>query len=53
MNYLNLNNKNVLITGGAGFFAEQHINSVLENDGKVVLLDNNKKMSGKQNSYNE
>ena len=43
MNYLNLNNKNVLITGGAGFLAEQHINSVLENDGKVVLLDNNKK----------
>lgn len=43
MNYLNLNNKNVLITGGAGFLAEQHINAVLENNGNVVLLDNNKK----------
>ena len=43
INYLDLNNKNSLITGGAGFLAEQHINAVLENNGNVILIDNNNK----------
>jgi NAD(P)-dependent dehydrogenase (short-subunit alcohol dehydrogenase family) len=38
-----LNRKVAIITGGAGLFADQHINVVLQNGGKVVLIDINKK----------
>jgi NAD(P)-dependent dehydrogenase (short-subunit alcohol dehydrogenase family) len=38
-----LTGKIAIITGGAGLLADQHINAVLQNGGKVVLLDINKK----------
>jgi NAD(P)-dependent dehydrogenase (short-subunit alcohol dehydrogenase family) len=38
-----LTGKIAIITGGAGLFADQHINAVLQNKGKVVLIDINKK----------
>ncbi len=41
-NKFSLTNKNVIITGGAGLLAIQHIYAVLENDGNVFLIDNNK-----------
>ena len=39
----NLAGRIAIITGGAGLFADQHINVVLQNGGKVVLIDINKK----------
>ena len=39
----NLAGRVAIITGGAGLFADQHINAVLQNGGKVVLIDINKK----------
>jgi NAD(P)-dependent dehydrogenase (short-subunit alcohol dehydrogenase family) len=39
----NLINKLAIITGGAGFLAEQHINAILKNRGKVLLIDIDKK----------
>jgi len=38
-----LTGKIAIITGGAGLLADQHINAVLQNKGKVVLIDINKK----------
>jgi NAD(P)-dependent dehydrogenase (short-subunit alcohol dehydrogenase family) len=38
-----LTGKIAIITGGAGLLADQHINAVLQNGGKVVLIDINKK----------
>lgn len=38
-----LTGKIAIITGGAGLLADQHINAVLQNGGKVVLIDVNKK----------
>jgi NAD(P)-dependent dehydrogenase (short-subunit alcohol dehydrogenase family) len=38
-----LKGKIAIITGGAGLLADQHINAVLQNGGKVVLIDINKK----------
>lgn len=38
-NPFNLENKIVLVTGAAGLLAEQHIDVVLENKGKLVLVD--------------
>jgi len=43
MNCLDLKNKYVLITGAGGFLSEQHINAVLNNNGNVILIDNNHK----------
>jgi NAD(P)-dependent dehydrogenase (short-subunit alcohol dehydrogenase family) len=42
-NKFNLKGKAAIITGGAGLLADQHINAVLQNGGKVVLIDINKK----------
>ena len=39
----NLAGRIAIITGGAGLFADQHINVVLQNGGKVVLIDIDKK----------
>jgi NAD(P)-dependent dehydrogenase (short-subunit alcohol dehydrogenase family) len=39
----NLARRIAIITGGAGLFADQHINVVLQNGGKVVLIDIDKK----------
>ena len=39
----NLAGRMTIITGGAGLFADQHINVVLQNGGKVVLIDIDKK----------
>jgi NAD(P)-dependent dehydrogenase (short-subunit alcohol dehydrogenase family) len=36
-------NKLAIVTGGAGFFAAQHINAILKNRGKVLLIDIDKK----------
>jgi NAD(P)-dependent dehydrogenase (short-subunit alcohol dehydrogenase family) len=43
INYLDLKNKNVLITGAGGFLAQQHIAAVIENNGRVILVEKNKK----------
>jgi NAD(P)-dependent dehydrogenase (short-subunit alcohol dehydrogenase family) len=43
MNYLDLKKKYVLITGAGGFLSEQHINAVLNNNGNVILIENNQK----------
>ena len=47
-----LKGKIAIITGGAGLLADQHINAVLQNGGKVVLIDiNKKKLQLKKKNY--
>ena len=40
-NLFNLKNKTVLVTGAAGSLADQYIDVVLKNEGKLVLIDIN------------
>lgn len=40
-NLFNLKNKTVLVTGAAGLLADQYIDVVLKNEGKLVLIDIN------------
>ncbi len=40
-NLFSLKGKTVLVTGGAGLLAQQHINAVLDNQGDLVLIDLN------------
>jgi NAD(P)-dependent dehydrogenase (short-subunit alcohol dehydrogenase family) len=42
-NKFDLTNKVILVTGGGGFLARQHANVVLKNNGKLILIDINKK----------
>ena len=47
-----LTGKIAIITGGAGLLADQHINAVLQNGGKVFLIDiNKKKLDIKKKKY--
>ena len=34
-----LNNKVAIVTGAAGFMGLQHVDAILSNGGKVVLID--------------
>ena len=40
MSYQKINNKKVLVTGGAGFIGSNLCENLLENNNKVVCLDN-------------
>ncbi len=41
MNEFSLKNKNIIITGGAGFLGEQHVLAVAEKGGTPIIFDNN------------
>lgn len=41
MNKFSLKNKNIVITGGAGFLGEQHVLAVVERGGIPIIFDNN------------
>ena len=41
MNYLDLNDKNIIITGGAGMLGEKHVTIIV--GGKPIVLDHSQK----------
>ncbi len=45
MNYFNLNDKNVIITGGAGMLGEKHVEAIIIAGGTPIVLDYSKKKS--------
>ena len=43
MNYFNLNDKNIIITGGAGMLGEKHVEAIIVAGGKPIVLDHSQK----------
>lgn len=43
MNIFDLKKKSIIITGSAGYLGNQHSEAILEHNGKVILIDSNKK----------
>ena len=43
MNYFNLNDKNIIITGGAGMLGEKHVEAIIFAGGTPIVLDYSKK----------
>ena len=48
LNRFSLKNKNIIITGGAGFLAKFHIKALIEKQGTIIAIDKNKKSIIKQ-----